>query len=37
VQKIVELQLEEDERAAFQRSVAAVKALIAEMQRLLGN
>ncbi len=37
VQQIVELQLEEEERAAFQRSVAAVKALIAEMQQLLGN
>jgi len=37
VEKIVELRLTEGERAAFQKSVAAVKALVETMVRLLGN
>jgi len=37
VEKIVELRLVESERAAFQQSVAAVKALVATMARLLGD
>ncbi|MFP6691627.1 MAG: malate dehydrogenase, partial [Pirellulales bacterium] len=34
VEKIVELDLDDDERAAFQHSVDAVKSLVATMEQL---
>jgi len=37
VEKIIELSLAEEERAAFQKSVAAVKALVETMDRLMAN
>jgi malate dehydrogenase len=37
VEKILELELDETERADFQKSVAAVKNLIDTMNRLMGT
>jgi len=36
VERVIELELEEDERAAFQNSVVAVKQLVATMAELIG-